>query len=330
MKNKKIILLIGVLCVLAGAIGIFLIEHEQTQQKTETNKQTEVKPKKSANVEKAKDEKTSSVKKADLYSNSVFDIPLVSIAETVTLSPETKQKIDNILQVSNGCYLLKQNPENKEICIILQSPVKENENCYPRHNLQVVNIDTNGHATYSNIGYSGQENEIDNAVLKTKTDEWVFDETSEPYRPLSHTVYDKKKKVVMSETWNYDDSDPVKYEMKNSDGHVLSVMKETVSGDSEYRQEHIFYDSEGHTKRSFVASYDGADIKWFTYYDAEAPYKNITIESQYDNGLKTAEKIYNQDYQLVNTIKADYTDGERSGLKVLDAEGNEISAYENE
>ena len=101
----------------------------------------------------------------------------------------------------------------------------------------------------------------------------------------------------MSETWNYDDSDPVKYEMKNSDGHVLSVMKETVSGDSEYRQEHIFYDSEGHTKRSFVASYDGADIKWFTYYDAEAPYKNITIEYTSIDWHRKTKKL--KDYNAV-------------------------------
>ena len=45
--------------------------------------------------------------------------------------------------------------------------------------------------------------------------------------------------------------------------------------------------------------------------------------SEYQDGLKTKELIYNKDYKLVNTVTSDYIDGERKDIKIFDTEGNE-------
>lgn len=328
MTNKRIILIISLLAIIAGLIGVFLIEREFQSDNSNTReavtKKTDYNDKPSQKTQKPQ------TIKADLYSDSLYNLPLVSIAELSNITPSVKQKVYEILENSQGCYYLEQNPETKEIFIILLNPAEGTGDKYIRHNLQTAKIDSNGHVTYTNIGYNGQDGEIENAVVQSKTEDWIFDESVEPYRPLKHIVYDKKKKVLYSETWNYDESEPVKYEMKNSENNVISVMKESSTDASQYRQEHIFYNNEGHTVKSLVANYDGADIKWFTYYDAERPAESITIESGYDNGLKTTEKIYDNEYKLVKTLNANYKDGTRTNLQVFDSEGNEILDFENQ
>ena len=110
----------------------------------------------------------------------------------------------------------------------------------------------------------------------------------------------------------------------------ISIIKETTDGNDNYRKEHIFYDSDGNTEKSLSANYEGADIKWFTYYDAKNPENNISIESVYNDGLKTEEKIYNQEYKLMNTLKADYSDGERTELTLFDEEGKEKESIKSD
>lgn len=330
MRDIKTNLLIGVLLVAAVAVSVCFIEYEQAKPNKEDSAVTKVEPQKDSVPAKIKKSNVSDVTKVDLYGESSFSIPLVSVAEMVFVSPEMKKKVDNLLEKAQGCYLLKQNPENNEILVILQNPVEGNLNRYARHNLQIAKIEKNNDIVYENFGYNGEENEIDNIVLNSETENWQFDETTEPYRPLKHTVFDDNKKVLYSEIWSYDNSNPTKYEMRDSEGKVISIMKEILDGDVGYRQEHILYDENGCIKASLTANYNGADIKWFTYYNAENPAENITIESIYDdNGLKVEEKIYNQDYRLIKTLTADYKDGQRVQLKVNGADGKEISTFEN-
>lgn len=324
MANKRIFLGIGLLCVIAGAVGVFLIEHEPA-----IKQQIEVKTVKKPvnNMPKQAQKNEEAFSKTDLYSNTPYYVPLVSITEISKMSPAAKKTTDTILENSQGFYYLKQNKNNGDTFILLQNPAQINNN-YMRHGLQIATVSKDGQVSYENIGYSGDEGEIGNAIEK-KTDSWEFDTSTEPYRPLKHTTYDKRKKVMYTETWNYDETEPIKYQMKDSKGKVVSILKETVDDNSNYRREHIFYDEEGNTVKSLSANYEGADIKWFTYYDSETPDRNVTIECVYENGLKTEEKIYNQEFKQEYDVKANYADGERTEITLLDAEGKELKKFKN-
>ena len=103
--------------------------------------------------------------------------------------------------------------------------------------------------------------------------------------------------------------------MKNSEGKTISVLKEILESDTNYRKEHIFYDNEGNTKMSLTVNFDGADITRFTYY---SPEYSISIISEYTDGVKTKESVYNKDYELINILTADYENGERTAITLLD------------
>ena len=134
---------------------------------------------------------------------------------------------------------------------------------------------------------------------------------------------------MYTEIWNYEESEPIKYQMKDSKGKVVSILKEAVDDNANYSREHIFYDENGNIIKSLSANYEGADIKWFTYYDSENPDRNVTIESVYDNGLKVAEKVYNQEFKLEYDLKAEYTDGERTKITLLNSEGKLLERFKN-
>ncbi len=322
MANKRIFLGIGALCLLAVAIGIFLIEHDIKSKKTvenDTTLQKQIETTKITPPSKTEAEKHTIA--CDLYSNSPYYIPFSAISEIAQLSPTNKDILDMLLENAQGFYFLKQNKATGEIFILLQNPAKINNN-YIRHGLQTADITKDGHISYSNIGYTGEENEIDN--VENITDHWEFDSSIEPNRPLKHTIYDKSKKVMFEESWNYNETEPIKYLMKDSKGNIISIFKETIDNNSNYRREHIFYNSEGNITKSITINYEGADIKWFTYFDSENPDKNITIESIYENGLKIEEKIYNQEFKQINSLKATYADGEKREMFLLDSEGQEI------
>ncbi len=324
MKNKRIILLIGLLLLAAGLIGFFLIEKttvlqevknaNPTQHKSVTDKKSDSDLEKATKINKIQ---------TKLYSENPNYMPFVSAVELSKIEPATKAKLYEILEQSQGFYLLKQNPDTQDVFVILQNPVKNDEKRYARHNLQTVKIGADGNVSYINIGFDGLDNETENAVVQCKNEEWIFDESIEPFRPLKHIMYDKKKKVLYTEVWNYDDAEPIKYELIDGNGKILSVKKETQSGDMEYREEHVFYNEEGNTVKSISITYEGPDIRRFTCYNTEIPDENITIESIYDNGLKTAEKVYDQGYKLITTINADYKNGEITALEVIDLEDSE-------
>ncbi len=324
MANKRIFLGIGLLCAIAGAVGIFLIEHEPAL-KPQAEIKTVKKPLSVSAQQPVKKEEVFT--KTDLYSNTPYYLPFISISEISKLPPALKKKTDELLENSQGFYYLKINNKTGDTAVILQNPAKINNN-YTRHGLQIATISKEGVVTYENIGYSGDEGEIGNAWEK-KTDSWEFDTSTEPYRPLKHSTFDKRKKVMYTEIWNYEESEPIKYQMKDSKGKVVSILKEAVDDNANYSREHIFYDENGNIIKSLSANYEGADIKWFTYYDSENPDRNVTIESVYDNGLKVAEKVYNQEFKLEYDLKAEYTDGERTKITLLNSEGKLLERFKN-
>lgn len=259
-------------------------------------------------------------KKSDLYSSTPYELPLFSIVEISKLSNSVKTVVDKLLEDSQGFYLLRKDGE--QILVILQNPVNTN-NTFNRHGLQFAEIDSEGKIRYHNAGYQGVDGEIfgENGQIN---DEWFFDETTEPKRPLKHIVYNEKKKIKFVEYWNYDENEPIKYQMKDSNKKVISILKESQDNDSNFRKEHVFYDNEGNTKMSLTINYDGANLSRVTFYNAHDLIDSMSIISEYENGLKVKELIYNEDYELTYTVLSDYTDGERKSIKILDKEGIEI------
>ena len=113
--------------------------------------------------------------------------------------------------------------------------------------------------------------------------------------------------------------------MKSPKGKVLSILKETLDGDSNYRREHIFYNEDGEVEMSISINYDGANISRFTYYNSLDKDNSVSIISEYTDGVKTKEQIYDANYGLVKTFKAKYTDTFRTEIETFDSEGNAIN-----
>ena len=263
-------------------------------------------------------------KKYDLYNSTPYDLPFTSIVDISKLSENTKKEIDALLEQAQGFYYLKTDSDGN-IFIILQNPTQD-AGVFPRHNLEFVEITEAGKNIYSPV-YAGIEGETINAVAEanSKPDIWKFDKSTEPYRPIKHAAYDEKGKVSFTEYWNYSEKDDIKYTMKSPKGKVLSVLKETLDGDSNYRREHIFYNEEGNVELSISINYDGANISRFTYYDALKPEESVSIISEYYDGLKIKEQIYDTSYNLIKSFTAKYADNLRTEIQIEDKDGNIIS-----
>ena len=59
--------------------------------------------------------------------------------------------------------------------------------------------------------------------------------------------------------------------MKDGNGHIISMRKETLNDGTNLRIEHLVYDKNGNTKINVSTTYDGEDVKRFTYYNADKP-----------------------------------------------------------
>ena len=304
---------------LSAIIGILLSCSSCALKKTDADSNKLVE----SNVKQvAQNQKTNVENKLtfDLYSETPYELPLYSIAEIAKLSPKIKKIVDNILENSQGFYFLRVNKDN--VFIILQNPVKV-MNVYPRNELQFVEIDMEGNITYHNAGYVGIDGETENAV-SLKEDVWTFDDSIEPFRPLKHIVYDEKGKIKFTETWNYNENSPVKYQMKNASKKVISILKEIQDNNSNYRKEHIFYDNDGNVVMSLTVNYDGANISRVNYYNSHDLIDSVSIFSEYEDGLKVKETIYNESYELTNKVVAEYQNGKRESITVFDNDENRL------
>ena len=314
MVAKKIVT--GLFCstLIAGAFFFcasekqaILISKENEKQSNKPTVQTQI--------------KEEIIKSYDLYSSTPYDLPLISIYEISKLPQSIKKIVDETLEASQGFYMLKK--VNDRVLILLQNPVLES-NTYARHNLQYVEIYLDGRKEFHNAGYNGIDGEVFNNFDKGK-DAWVYDKNSEYNLPLKHIAKDEKGKVKFTEIWSYDEKNPIKYLMKDSKGKTISVLKETLENESNLRKEHIFYDNDGNTIISVTINYDGANISRFTYYNSHQTIDSISLISEYVDGLKTKEQVYNEKYQLIKTLNATYANDTRTGLQILDSENNEIA-----
>jgi hypothetical protein len=112
--------------------------------------------------------------------------------------------------------------------------------------------------------------------------------------------------------------------MKNTSKKVISILKESQENDSNYRKEHIFYDNDGNIVMSLTVNYDGANISRLNYYNSHDLIDSVSIFSEYENGLKIKESIYDENYELMNTVVSTYINEKREAIEMFDKDGNKI------
>lgn len=317
MINKKIIIGIASGVALTALICgcVFFVEEEAPKLSGQEPQKT---VKKTAKTEVVK---PIEVKTHNLYTNTPYNIPLSAIVEITKASEKAQKAAEGLLENAQGFYFVKFDENHKTLEILLENPVTTADT-YPRHNIELAYIDENGNIKYTAKGYKGEDGETSNAV-EAENDIWEFDKSVEPYRPIKHVVYDEHDNIKFTEVWNYDENEPVKYEMKDGNDKVVSILKETVDHSSNYRKEHVFYNKDGKTELSLSVNYDGANLSRLTYYDSKN-HEGISIISEFADGNKTKEVIYNQEYELQNTLKSEYENGVRKNITVLDADSKEI------
>ena len=75
---------------------------------------------------------------------------------------------------------------------------------------------------------------------------------------------------------------------------------------------------------TYATIYDGADVKRFTYYNADKPADGGSVFAEYENGLKIKETVYSNDLKVENSYTAEYHNGEREGITIWDKNNKEI------
>ena len=327
MTEKKIFTVISCGVMALACFLYFILEKTEIRQTPEQIKQTQ-------NANKNTQTPKTIEPKHDLYIETPYDLPFTAIENISKFSPKLKKYIDEILETAQGFYFLISNESGTNVKILLQNPITD-ESVYNRHNLQFIEIIVDGNGNYEkkifSPTYTGEENEIINAIdeISSKNDVWTFDKSQEPYLPLKHKKYGEKGKAIFTEKWDYSPNAQIKYQMKNSKNKTISVLKETIENDTNYRQEHIIYNENGNIHISIRINFDGANITRFSYYNSERPSESINIFSEYSDGLKTKEILYDSNYQLIKTLTCDYEGGTRKALHVFDKDGKKINILKN-
>lgn len=295
------------------------IEKEKVKVKT-----TQAKPVKEVSpVNKTPVKVEPVIQNAHLYSGT--DMSLLSVTEIAKMPQKMQDSVNKLFEESTGFYFVKYNKALKRAEILLKSPLQANS-AYIRHNLQFAEIDKDGNITYRNAGYNGEDNEAATAIENSysQNDEWEFETKSKLKRPIKHTAYDENGFIKFKEYWNYSPEEQISYKMIGGRGQIVSVIKNTSERETNYRVEHIFYNEDGNITMDISASYDSGNITRFTYYNASQKENSLSILNEYENGVKAQEQIYNSDYKLVNTIKSEENDGERTLIRIFDGLGNEL------
>ena len=316
--RKKLIggIVIGALVV--ACISACLVSKETKQEenalpdkevkkieKTATKSAKQTVPQQKTEVKKEKNIKT------DLY-NGVPDslLPLSVISEVASLSNNAQIIIKQFVDNSTGVLYAKRN--GNKLFMIVENP---DDN---RHGLEFVEISADG--KHEKTGFLLSKYSEGN----TDDDLWEYDISEDVKRPTKHTKYNSDGGVEFVETWNYSSEEPIKYELKNKDDKVISLVKETIEDNNSMRQEHLVYDKDGKTKMNLTVNYDGADLTRFTYYNAEKQDESGSVMSEYADGVKVKETVYTSDYKVKNIFIPKYKDNERNEIKVLDSDNNEL------
>lgn len=256
--------------------------------------------------------------KTDLY-KGVPDslLPLSAISEIASLNGHVHKTIKELVDNSTGVLYAK--CSGNKLIMVVENP---DDN---RHGLEFVEISADG--KHEKIGFLLSKYSEGN----TDEDLWEYDVSEDVKRPTKHTKYNSDGDVEFVETWNYSSDEPIKYELKNKDDKVISLVKETIDeNNSSMRQEHLIYDKDGKTKVNLTVNYDGADLTRFTYYNADKPNESGSVISEYKDGVKTKETVYTSDYKVKNVYEPEYKNGEREGIKVFNDENKEVKTLLSE
>ncbi len=318
--RKKVIggIIIGVIAV---ACLTALITSKETKEEDKTLPQKDVKqieksePKQikkvapQKNEQKIKDNKI----KSDLY-KGVPDslLPLSAISEIASLNGNLHKTIKELVDNSTGVLYAKRN--GNKLLMVVENP---DDN---RHGLEFIEISADG--KHEKIGFLLSKYSESN----TDDDLWEYETEEEVKRPVKHTKFNSDGEVEFVETWNYSSDEPIKYELKNKEDKVISLVKETIDENNSMRQEHLIYDKDGKTKLNLTVNYDGADLTRFTYYNADKQEESGSLFSEFKDGIKTKETVYTSDYKVKNVYVPKYKDNERSEIQVLDNENQEVKS----
>lgn len=318
--RKKVIggIIIGVIAV---ACLTALITSKETKEEDKTLPQKDVKqieksePKQikkvapQKNEQKIKDNKI----KSDLY-KGVPDslLPLSAISEIASLNGNLHKTIKELVDNSTGVLYAKRN--GNKLLMVVENP---DDN---RHGLEFIEISADG--KHEKIGFLLSKYSEGN----TDDDLWEYETEEEVKRPVKHTKFNSDGEVEFVETWNYSSDEPIKYELKNKEDKVISLVKETIDENNSMRQEHLIYDKDGKTKLNLTVNYDGADLTRFTYYNADKQEESGSLFSEFKDGIKTKETVYTSDYKVKNVYVPKYKDNERSEIQVLDNENQEVKS----
>lgn len=335
MEKKKIISIIVAVCIAVLFIFCLLNKNSKSSENINTEtlhntdeygtqniakdnmqeKETINKDKtlpKQASIEKNEQSTTKTIEISTELPND--KIPFSAINILYSVSPVVKQKLAKIAE-TNNIYMV-QNTGNK-LLIVTDNPANI------RHGIEFTEISlSNGHQTKTTLGYNDKMQDSDNDI-------WEYDKDSK--LPIRHTKYNLEGDMEFVEVWNYDTDNPVKYEMKDSENKIISMRKETPEGESNLRVEHLVYDKNGNTKINVSASYEGPDIKRFTYYNADKLLDSGSVFSEYsEDGLKIKETVYSSDLKVKNSYKSEYKDGIRQSLIIFDDKNKEVKKLINQ
>lgn len=311
---RKNLVIWGAICAIAvgASVMLFFMTDKQEEKITPPEKKAEeikqelpkVEPKR---LPVPKEVKTSP-KRADLYNET--SLPLSAIFEISKLPADVQKIIKNTFDSANNIYMVKNT--GKKVFVLSENP---DDN---RHGLDMTEINL-ADMSVKKSNLSSQD------AGDTEHDKWDYDINSDVKRPVKHAKFDTDGDLEYTEYWNYSDNEPIKYEMKDSNDKVVSIKKETIDNNTDMRLEHLFYDDDGNTKMNISVSYEGPEIKRFTYYNSENPDDSVSVFSEYENGVKIREKVYTSDYKLKNVYAVNYNDnGEKTDITLLDSENNEV------
>ena len=323
MVARKIV--VGISCAaLLSAVAFFCLL-DDSKKALETSQVEQ--PKKVVSQKVAPQPAKPKHRIADMYNSTVYDLPLYSIYEISNMPTVLKSEVDKVLEEAQGLYLLKYNKDEQKVFMILQNQITSAD-AFPRHNLEFMELYLNSEdgKVLKNLyspAYIGIPNEAFLATYEIyNSDEaWELDKKAEVTRPLKHTVFDQRGKIKNVELWNYDEDKEIKYQLKGSSKNVLSILKEYRQGDDGLRKEHLFYNSDGALMLSLSINFEGANITRMMYFDKHNTEESASIIAHYFNGMKVKEEVYGNDYKLLNTVEAEYSEAQRTKIKIYDSEG---------
>ena len=295
------------------------VKHSEKISSTETNnevKEHNVSFKNQSKAEKQAQKITSVendnfIKKTDLCNDETYYNAPLSVITEISELPNNVQTEVKLIAKSSNLYMIQKTHD--KIIIITDNP----DNI--RHGIGFTEISLkNNQKSQTTLGYSDKMKDSDNDI-------WEY--SKETNQPTKHTKYDNLGDMEFVEVWNYDPNNPVKYEMKNAEGKVISMKKETLQNGTDLRVEHLIYDKNGNTRINISATYDGEDIKRFTYYNAEKPSESGSIFSEYSDGYRTKETVYTSDLKVKNSYTSTYKDGEREEIIKWNNQNQEVQKY---